>query len=130
MQMGVEVDAVAEPVSAETRRTLRKLDRIEPIPGKVEGAGPVFAFTHNSNAAFHAVNDILAAGGKVAFAKTENAVYVTGAAGILQKNGVDATSHSMSHGAAISMPAGLAGCSNSSDSHSPWYTTPICKTAT
>jgi len=92
MQMGVEVNPVAEPVSAETRRTLRKLDRIEPIPGKVEGAGPVFAFTHNSNAAFHAVNDILAAGGKVSFAKTENAVYVSGSAAVLQKNGIDATS--------------------------------------
>ncbi|MGA3236832.1 MAG: M14 metallopeptidase family protein [Bryobacteraceae bacterium] len=92
MQMGVEVAAVAEPVSAETRRTLQKIERMEPIPGKVEGSGPVFVFSHNSNAAFRAVNDVLAAGGKVAFAKTENAVYATGASAILQKSGVDATS--------------------------------------
>ncbi len=39
MQMGVEVVAVAEPVSAETRRTLHKIERVEPIPGKVEGSG-------------------------------------------------------------------------------------------
>jgi ribosomal protein S18 acetylase RimI-like enzyme len=92
MQMGVEVAAVAEPVSAETRRTLHKMDRLEPIPGKVEGSGPVFTFTHNSNAAFRVMNDVLAAGGKVAFAKTEDAVYVTGSPAVLQKNGIDATS--------------------------------------
>jgi ribosomal protein S18 acetylase RimI-like enzyme len=92
MQMGVEVSAVAEPVTAETRRMLHQIARVEPIPGKVEGSGPVFAFSHNSNAAFQAVNEILAAGGKVAFAKTENAVYATGAAAILKKDGVDATS--------------------------------------
>ena len=92
MQMGVEVVAISEPVSPETRRTLQKVDRIAAIPGKVQGSGPVFSFSHNSNFAFKAVNDVLAAGGKVSFAKTENAVYVTGAAATLQKNGVDATS--------------------------------------
>ena len=40
MQMGVEVIAVSQPVGADTRATLRKLDRIEPIAGKVEGSGP------------------------------------------------------------------------------------------
>ncbi len=93
MQMGVEVVAVAEPVSAETRRTLQAVSKIEPIPGKVEGSGPVFSFSHNSNAAVRAVNDILAAGGSVSFAKTESAIYATGAAAsILQKDGVDAAS--------------------------------------
>src|ERR1700722_4698798 len=35
MQMGVEVAAVAEPVFAETRRTLHMFESVEAIPGKV-----------------------------------------------------------------------------------------------
>src|SRR5579885_2020867 len=93
MQMGVEVIAVSEPVSAATRAALRKIERIEPIAGKVQGAGPVFAFSHNTNASLRAVNDLLAAGVKVSFAKNESAIYAEGnAAGILQKDGIDATS--------------------------------------
>ena len=93
LQMGVEVVAVDEPVPAETRATFRKLDRIDPIQGKIEGSGPVYAFSHNSNAALLAVNDLLASGATVNWAKTEDAIYVSGnAAGILQKDGVDAKS--------------------------------------
>jgi hypothetical protein len=93
MQMGVEVVAVSEPVDDATRRELRKIERVEPIRGKVEGSGPVFAFSHNSNAALEAVNDILAGGGTVSFAKTESTIYASGAAAaLLQKDGVDATS--------------------------------------
>ena len=44
MQMGVEVRAVAEPVSDDTRRVLRKIEKVDSIAGKVEGSGPVFAF--------------------------------------------------------------------------------------
>ena len=93
MQMGVEVVAVAEPVSDETRRTLRKIEHVQAIRGKVEGSGPVFAFSHNSNAAMEAVNDILAAGGTVSFAKSESTIYASGAAAaLLEKDGVDAAS--------------------------------------
>jgi hypothetical protein len=92
IQMGVEVIAVTQPVSDATRATLHKIGRVEPIAGKVEGAGPVFAFSHASNAALRAVNDILAAGGTVSFAKSDGAVYATNAAAILQHNGVDAKS--------------------------------------
>ncbi len=93
MQMGVEVVAVSQPVAEDTRKLLRKIDKLDPIPGKVEGSGPVFAFSHNSNAALKAVNDILAAGGTVSFAKSGSTIYATGrAAPILQKDGVDAKS--------------------------------------
>jgi hypothetical protein len=93
LQMGVEVVTVAEPVGADTRAALRKIERVEAIEGKVEGSGPVFAFSHNSNAAIRAVNDLLAAGVKVSFAKTEPTIYAAGdAAGVLRKAGVDATS--------------------------------------
>lgn len=92
IQMGVEIVAVSQPVSDATRRTLHKIERVEPIQGKVEGAGPVFAFSHNSNAALRAVNEILAAGGTVSFAKSDGAIYATDAAAILKKEGVDARS--------------------------------------
>ncbi len=93
IQMGVETIAVAEPVSAGTRSTLHAIEKVEPIPGKVEGAGPVFSFSHNSNASMRAVNDVLAAGGSISFAKGENAIYASGvAASVLQKDGLDAVS--------------------------------------
>lgn len=93
LQMGVEVVAVAEPVNDATRHTLRKIEHIDPIQGKVEGSGPVFSFSHNSNAALRVVNEVLAAGGTVSFAKSESAIYAKGVVeSLLQKNGVNATS--------------------------------------
>ncbi len=66
---------------------------MEPIAGKVEGSGPVFAFSHNSNAALRAVNEILAAGGTVSFGKSDGTFYApSNAAAILKQNGVDAKS--------------------------------------
>jgi hypothetical protein len=93
MQMGVDVVVVSEPVTADARKSLRKIDKAEAIQGKVEGSGPVFAFSHNSNAALRAVNDILAAGGTVSFGKTGDTIYATGrVAPILERGGVDARS--------------------------------------
>ncbi len=91
MQMGVTTVMVVEPVTAEARAALKKIDRVTPIVGKIEGSGPLFAFSHNSNAAMKSVNDILAAGGTVSFGKSE--IYAGGNAGsILKNNGVDAKS--------------------------------------
>ena len=93
IQMGVEVVTVAQPVTEATRRLLRRIEKVEPLPGKVEGAGPVFAFSHNSNAALRAVNEILDGGGTVSFAKAESTIYASGnAEAILKRNGVNATS--------------------------------------
>ncbi len=93
MQMGVEVVEVSEPVTDDARRTLKPVEKLDWIPGKVQGSGPVFAFSHNSNAALKAVNDILDAGGTVDFGKNDGTIYATGrAAPILQKNGIDAKS--------------------------------------
>ena len=76
-----------------TRRTLRAIEKVEPIQGKVEGGGPVFSFSHNSNASIRAVNEILAAGGTVSFGKSESTIYASGApASLLQEAGVDAVS--------------------------------------
>jgi hypothetical protein len=91
MQMGVTVVMVAEPVSSDARAALKKIDRVAPIVGKIEGSGPLYAFSHNSNAAMKSVNDILSAGGTVSFGKAE--IYAGGNAGsILKNNGVDAKS--------------------------------------
>ncbi len=93
LQMGVEVVTVAEPLSAESRAALQKIEQVEPLKGKVEGAGPVFAFSHNTNASLLAVNDLLAAGHKVSFSKDGASIYASGnAAAILEKDGVDAAS--------------------------------------
>ncbi|HEV1283962.1 MAG TPA: M14 metallopeptidase family protein, partial [Bryobacteraceae bacterium] len=56
MQMGVTTIMVVEPVSSETRAALKKIDRVTPIVGKIEGSGPVFAFSRNSNASMKSVN--------------------------------------------------------------------------
>ena len=93
MQMGVEVTGVYQPIAAATRSTFRALSRVDPIAGKVEGSGPVFAFSHQTNASLRAVNELLAAGATVTFSKTEGTIYAKGdAAAILRKNGVDAKS--------------------------------------
>jgi hypothetical protein len=91
MQMGVTVFMVVEPVTSDARAALKKIDRVTPIVGKIDGSGPMFAFSHNSNAAMKSVNDILNAGGTVSFGKSE--IYAGGNAGsILKTNGVDARS--------------------------------------
>jgi hypothetical protein len=93
MQMGVTTVMVVEPVSSEARAALKKIDHVTPIAGKVEGSGPVMAFSHNSNAAMKSVNDILNAGGSVSFGKTDGMIYASGSVGpILKGNGVDAKS--------------------------------------
>ncbi len=92
IQMGVEVVSVTQPIGDSTRGLMHKIERVEPIQGKVEGSGPVFAFSHNSNASLRAVNEILAAGGTVNFSKSDGTVYATNAAAILKQNGVDAKS--------------------------------------
>lgn len=92
MQMGVTTVMVVEPVTSEARAALKKIDRVTPINGKVDGSGPVLAFSHNSNAALRSVNDILNAGGTVSFGKADAMIYATKADAILKTNGVDAKS--------------------------------------
>jgi hypothetical protein len=93
LQMGVEAATVGEPVSNAIRDTLRAVDSVAPAEGKVEGAGPVFAFSHDSNAALRAVNEILAKSGKVTWSKTDDTIDATGdIAAILTRDGIDARS--------------------------------------
>lgn len=65
LQMGVETDAVAEPVTAAQRAQLDPVTAITPTPGAVTGSGSVYLMGPETNQHFHAMNAVLAAGGHV-----------------------------------------------------------------
>jgi hypothetical protein len=67
IQMGVDVDAVLMPVSAEQRANLKPLAEFAPPAGHIEGAGPVYLISHKANNSFKAINAVLASGGQVSF---------------------------------------------------------------
>ncbi|HEX3470887.1 MAG TPA: M14 metallopeptidase family protein [Silvibacterium sp.] len=106
MQMGVRVDAVTDPVGDDQRSALELVSKIDPLSVTVEGSGPTYILSHKPDASFMTVNDILAAGGSVAFSRDEvqtaeghetGAFVVTGIArekllSIAQKYGVGAIS--------------------------------------
>ena len=68
MQMGVDADAVLQPVSADQRANLKLLEKFAAPAGSVEGSGAVFLLDPRTNGHFKAINEILAAGGHVGFA--------------------------------------------------------------
>jgi hypothetical protein len=72
MQMGVRVAPVLEPVGAEQRAALKRIEHFTFPAGSVNGTGPVFVMSHKPNASFKAINEILAGGGHVGFATTES----------------------------------------------------------
>jgi len=65
MQMGVEVVSVVQP--GLSRDGLKLLDKLEPIPGGVQGTGGTYLISRRANNSFAAVNELLASGGKAAF---------------------------------------------------------------
>ena len=69
LQMGVNVDAVTDPLGADERALLTKIDKVVLPEATVEGAGAVFAVSHKANASFELVNAVLAAGGTVSVAQ-------------------------------------------------------------
>jgi Zinc carboxypeptidase len=69
LQMGVDVDAVTDPLEASQRTLLAKIDKVELPETAVDGAGPVFAITHKANASFELVNAALRAGATVSLAQ-------------------------------------------------------------
>jgi hypothetical protein len=71
MQMGVQVSPVLQPVAADQRASLKRIEQFTPPPGTVEGAGSVFVLSHQPNSSFKAINDILSSGGHVSFATAE-----------------------------------------------------------
>ena len=69
LQMGVNVDAVSDPLGPDERGLLAKIDKVQLPEVSVEGAGAVFAVSHRANAAFQLVNAALQSGGTVSLAE-------------------------------------------------------------
>lgn len=68
MQMGVEVSIAAQPVTVQQRASLKAITKVAALPGGVQGGGSTYVLSHRNNASFKAINEVLAAGGKVALA--------------------------------------------------------------
>src|SRR6202789_871513 len=69
LQMGVDVDAVTDPLEAGQSALLSKVDAVQLPDATVEGAGATFAVSHRVNAAFQLVNAALAQGATVSLAE-------------------------------------------------------------
>ena len=67
LQMGVQVDAVSDPVTKDQLSALKQITQVDLPVAKVDGAGTQFVLTHQANASFRLANDVLASGGSVAF---------------------------------------------------------------
>src|SRR5690348_7890583 len=73
MQMGVDADAVMQPLTKEQLDGLKPITEFAPPAGSVEGTGSVFLISHRTNNSFKAINDAFAAGGQVSFASAAGA---------------------------------------------------------
>ncbi len=69
LQMGVDVDAVTDPLQPEQRSMLAKIDKVEVPAAAIEGTGTVFALSHKVNESFDLVNAALREGGTVSLAQ-------------------------------------------------------------
>jgi hypothetical protein len=69
LQMGVDVDMVSDPLTADQRAELTKIDAVALPDASVDGAGAVFAVSHKVNASFELVNAALQQGGTVSLAQ-------------------------------------------------------------
>jgi hypothetical protein len=68
LQMGVNVDEVTDPLAADERAMLTKIDRAALPEVSIDGIGTVFAVSHKTNASFQLVNAALQAGATVSLA--------------------------------------------------------------
>ena len=64
MQMGVRLDRITAPVDAAAKAGLVRLPVVEAPAGAVTGSGTAYAFSRRVNASYHALNTVLAEGGK------------------------------------------------------------------
>lgn len=78
LQMGVEADAVLEPLDKAQVAGLKLLTAWTEPAGAIAGSGPVFTMAPQTNQHFAALNRLLAAGAKVGFTR-DGAAVVTGA---------------------------------------------------
>lgn len=71
LQMGVRVDAITDPLTQDQLSHLREVTTLDPPATQVEGGGGTFILSHQPNASFRLINDVLTSGGAVAFATDE-----------------------------------------------------------
>jgi hypothetical protein len=69
LQMGVTVDSVSDPLTAEQLGLLQPVDEAKVPAAEIAGGGEVFVISHQPNASFQVVNEVLKQGGSVAMAK-------------------------------------------------------------
>jgi len=77
MQMGVETAVVSEPLTDEQRASLKRIEQVTPPSGGVEGTGTTYTLSHEPNASFAAINEVLSSGGQVSFSAS-GAIIVSG----------------------------------------------------
>lgn len=79
-QMGVEADAVAEPVTAQQRAQLTLLTTITPAVATISGSGSIFMLSPETNQHFHLMNQALDAGATVSLVTAGNGTAAHGTA--------------------------------------------------
>jgi len=89
MQMGVLVAPVLEPVNANERASLKKLDQYAPPAGSFDGTGGTFVVSRRSNASFKAMNAILDGGGRVSIATSDTETADGSESGAMIVSGMD-----------------------------------------
>ncbi len=89
MQMGVEVAAVSQPLTASQREGLRRIEQVVLPPGAVEGTGAAYVLSRQANASFAALNDALSSGSQASFSKGEIATPSGPEAGAIVLFGLD-----------------------------------------
>lgn len=68
LQMGVDADVVSDPLAAEQRSKMVKVEKVTLPDAAVDGTGATFAISHKPNNAFQIVNGVLEQGGSVSVA--------------------------------------------------------------
>ncbi len=65
LQMGVAVIVVSDPLEAEQRSKMAKIEEVKLPEASIDGTGSTFAISHKPNNAFQVVNAVLGQGGTV-----------------------------------------------------------------
>ncbi len=89
MQMGVEVAMVAQPVTEAQRAGLRRIEQVTLPPRAIQGTGTAYVISHQANASFAALNEVLWSGGQASFSKTELTTPAGGETGAIILSGLD-----------------------------------------
>ncbi|GGZ30796.1 M14 family metallopeptidase [Asticcacaulis endophyticus] len=78
LQMGVTAEAVNAPVGTAERGQLAKITTASAPAGAITGKGSRYVLSRKVNASYAATNDVIKAGGKLAYAKSTGDFVVTG----------------------------------------------------